>query len=143
MKLRVQILPDSQVTWHRKHCILVTNDSKSDLRNTKCEVMQCSIPWSLLFLVNVNDLPSSSKVLNPILQTISYAGYTSVFYEPKNIIKIFATVNEELINLININKWLMTDKLSLNVAKTKYLLFHKPALVDDLPLRLPKLSINN
>ena len=37
----------------------------------------------------------------------------------------------------------MTDKLSLNVAKTKYLLFHKPALVDDLPLRLPKLSINN
>ena len=37
----------------------------------------------------------------------------------------------------------MANKFSLNVGKTKYSLFHKPSTVDDLPLKLPKLSINN
>ena len=36
----------------------------------------------------------------------------------------------------------MANKLSLNVGKTK-LLFHKPSRVDELPLQLPKLSVNN
>ena len=44
---------------------------------------------------------------------------------------------------MNINDWFMANKLSLNVGKTKYSLFHKPSRVDDLPLELPKLSINN
>ena len=60
------------------------------------------------------------------MQTISYADYTNIFYEPKNIIKLFATVNEELISLININdinQWLMTNQLSLNVEKAKYSYF--------------------
>ena len=35
------------------------------------------------------------------------------------------------------------SSLSLNLGKTKYSLFHKPSRVDDLPLKLPKLSINN
>ena len=37
----------------------------------------------------------------------------------------------------------MANKFSLNVAKTKYLLFHKPSRVGNPPLKLPKLSINN
>ena len=45
------------------------------------------------------------------------------------ITKLFATVNEEL---MNINYWFVANKLSLNVGKTKYSLFHKPSRVDDL-----------
>ena len=37
----------------------------------------------------------------------------------------------------------MANKLSLNIEKTKYSLFHKPSRVDDVPLKLPNLSINN
>ena len=37
----------------------------------------------------------------------------------------------------------MANKLSPNVGKGKYSLFHKLGRVDDLPLQLPKLSINN
>ena len=48
------------------------------------------------------------------------------------------TVNEEL---MNINDWFMANKLSLNVGKRKYSLFHKPSRVHDLPLKLTKLSI--
>ena len=33
-----------------------------------------------------------------------FADYINIFYEPKNIIRLFATVNEELINLIHINE---------------------------------------
>ena len=44
---------------------------------------------------------------------------------------------------MNINDWFMANKLSLNVRKTKSSLFHKRSRVDDLPLKLPKVSINN
>ena len=52
-----------------------------------------------------------------------------IFFMSTKITKLFATVNEEL---MNINYWFMANKLSLNVGKTKYLLFHKPSRVDDL-----------
>ena len=48
----------------RKKYIRITNDSKSDLRNTTCGVPQSSILGPLFFLVHVNDLPSSTKILN-------------------------------------------------------------------------------
>ena len=54
--------------------------------------------------------------------------------------RYFATVNKEL---MNINDWFIANKLSLNVGKTKYSLLHKSSRVDNLPLKLPKLSINN
>ena len=70
-------------------------DSKRVLRNTTCGVPYCSILGLLLFLVYVNDHPSSSKILNPIM----FANDTNLFHEHKNIIKVFVTVNEELLNL--------------------------------------------
>ena len=121
---------------NRKQYIQITNDSKSDLRSTICRVSQRSILGPLLFLVYVNDLPSSSKISNPFM----FADDTNLFYEHKSIIKRFATVDEEL---MNINDWFMAKKVSLKDGKTKYSLFHKPTKVDDLPLKLPKLSINN
>ena len=121
---------------NRKQYIQITNGSKSDLQNTTCGVPQGSILGPLLFLVYINDLLSSSKILNLIL----FADDTNLFYDHKNVIKLFATVNEEL---MNINDWFMANKLSLNIEKTKYSLFHKPSRVDDVPLKLPNLSINN
>ena len=54
--------------------------------------------------------------------------------------KLFATVNEELIYL---NDAFLANKISLNVGKTKYSLFHKPSRVDDLPFKLLKLSTDD
>ena len=65
------------------------------------------------FFFYINDLPSSSKILNLIM----LGDDTNLFYDPKIIIKRFATVNEEL---MNINDWFMVNKLSLNVGETKY-----------------------
>ena len=43
----------------------------------------------------------------------------------------------------NINEWFISSKLSLNVKKTKFSIFHKASKGDDLPLVLPKPFINN
>ena len=75
-------------------------------------VPQGSIFGLLVFLVYFNDLSFSSKILNPIM----FANNTNLFYEHKNVIKLFATVNEEL---MNINDWFMANKLSLNVGKNE------------------------
>ena len=53
---------------NRKQFIQITNDSKSDLRKTTCGVPQGSILEPLLFLVYVNDLLSSFKILNLIIK---------------------------------------------------------------------------
>ena len=58
-------------------------------------VPQGSIFGLLVFLVYFNDLSFSSKILNPIM----FANNTNLFYEHKNVIKLFATVNEELMNI--------------------------------------------
>ena len=106
--------------WFRSYLTI----HESDLRNTTCEVPHSSFFGPLHFLGYVNDLPSSSKILN----LITFADNTNLFHDHKSIIKHFATVNEELLN---------TSKLSLDVGKTKYSLFHKLSRVDDLPLKLP------
>ena len=85
MELRIQIFPGSEVTWQIGNIIWITNDSKSDLQNTTSRVPQGSILGTLLFLVYVNDLPSSSKILNPIM----FADNTNLFYGPKKCHKTF------------------------------------------------------
>ena len=42
-----------------------------------------------------------------------------------------------------VNEWFLTNKLSLNAGKTKYLIFHKPSACDSIPLRLPTITFNN
>ena len=73
----------------RKQCTQIANDSKSDLQNTTCGVPQRSILGPLFFIFYVNDLPSSFKILNPIV----FSDDKNLFYEHKNIIKHFGTVN--------------------------------------------------
>ena len=69
-----------------------------------------------------------------------FADVTRLFFEHKHISVLFSAVNREL---HNINAWFISNKLSLNVKKTKFSFFHKAIRRDDLPLVLPKLYIDN
>ena len=121
---------------NRKQYIEIGENSKTDLKYVTCGVPQGSILGPLLFLVYVNDLPSGSRLLDPIM----FADDTNLFFNHKEIKHLFTVVNNEL---VNIKDWFTANKLSLNVEKTKYSFFHKPSLKDDISLHLPKLITNN
>ena len=64
----------------------------------------------------------------------------NLFFNHMDIKHPFTAVNKEP---ANIKDWFTANKLSLNVEETKYSFFHKPSKKDGIPLRLPKLIINN
>ena len=106
------------------------------LRSVSIGVPQGSILGPLLFLLYINDIANSSNILKFIL----FADDTTIFHSHKNIHEVFQVIKTEL---PKVQEWLNANKLSLNTIKTKYMLFHKPNMADDLPLRLPKIHVNN
>jgi hypothetical protein len=104
--------------------------------NIVCGVPQGSILGPLLFLIYINDLSKACKELDTIL----FADDTNLFYAHNDINILFKSVNKELINL---TEWFSANKLSLNIAKTKYTFFHRFHDRDNIPLKLPKLCIDN
>ena len=86
-------------------------------KNIKCGVPQGS---TLLLMLYGNNLPNSSN----LLVSLMFPDDTDFFFfcEHSNINTLFKAVNDKL---NKINKWFSANKLSLNVANIKFLLFHK------------------
>ena len=69
-----------------------------------------------------------------------FADGTDLFLTYRGISYLFETTS---LQLERINQWFISNKLSLNVSKTKYSFFHKPSQREDILLLLPKLNISN
>ena len=121
---------------NRKQFISYNNNEKSKMQSIFCGVPQGSILGPLLFLLYVNDLEKASNIIKPIM----FADDTNLFHSGNNIKHLFELVNKEL---LLVQQWFNANKLSLNAGKTKYIFFHSPASKDNIPLRLPKLIIND
>ena len=106
------------------------------MKIVKCRVPQGSILGPLLFLILVNHLSNSTKVLDPV----HFADDTDLFCSDNNIRTLSETANQEL---SQINDWFLASKLSLNLEKTKYMLFHKCTDQENIPLKLPLLQLNS
>ena len=101
------------------------NGIKSNLLNINCGVPQGSILGPILFLLYINDIQNSTS-----LNLLSFADDTTVFASSSNIPMLTNQINHVL---TQIQKWLCTNKLSLNVSKTKYSVFNSSPNIPNIP----------
>ena len=101
---------------NRKQYVYI-NGEASQLKDVTCGVPQGSVLGPLLFLIYINDLPNISKVLWLFL----FADDTNIYYEAESHGKLEQVINKELKKL---DTWLVVNRLSLNIDKTNFIMFH-------------------
>ena len=90
----------------------------------------------LLFLLYINDSPECLKNTKPRL----FADDTNLTASSYSIDDIGIAVNSYLENLRN---WLMANKLSLNVAKTEFMLIGSPQMIKNASNSQPNILFKN
>ena len=93
----------------------LVNGSLSRICSLKCGVPQGTILGPLLFLIYINDLPNCLTSC----QSRMYADDTHITYADVDGNSIQLNLNRHLGDL---NKWLISNKLTLNNAKTEFML---------------------
>lgn len=121
-KLHRYGIHDSELSWFSNYLCNRTQyveieGYQSETLLIKTGVPQGSILGPLLFLIYMNDAPNSA----PLLRFILYADDTTAMCP----IRLSGAANLEISReLSKISDWLAVNQLSLNIDKTKYMLFH-------------------
>ena len=100
-KLKAYGIQSENLKWFRSYLsnrkqFVLYDDFKIEMKIVKCGVPQGSILGPLLFLFFVNDLNSSTKVLDPVL----FADDANLFCSDNNIRSLFETANQGLSQLM-------------------------------------------
>ena len=97
---------------------------KSNMLQITTGVPQGSILGPLLFIIYINDFAQASKMFNFLIYAddTTLSSTLNVFSDNTHDQNFESLINEEL---IKINDWLKINKLSLNVVKSKCMIFQK------------------
>ena len=93
------------------------NNTSSDELTISCGFPQGSVVGPLLFRMYVNDFAKCSKLLEFNL----YADDSNLFYKSNTLLALQTNLNKEL---AEVYKWLCVSKLSLNIKKANFVIFH-------------------
>lgn len=106
----------------------------SDSMSVTCGIPQGSILGPSLFILYINDICNVSQKLKFIL----FADDTNVFYSGKDIKEICDVISGELEKL---NLWFQVNKLSLNINKTQFMIFHCKNVNVDVTIKINNIQI--
>ena len=90
------------------------NGHLSNAASVSCGVPQGSSLGPLLFLIYINDLPNCLSVASPKL----FADDTNITVAADSLTELENKIN---LDLDNLNRWLVANRLSLIVAKTDFM----------------------
>ena len=115
---------------HGRQQFVDVHNTHSQMLNINFGVPQGSILGPLLFTLYINDLPNSSNLLHSVI----FADDTNLFMSHKNEHVLKDLLNTEL---QKVNTWFKCNKLSLNINKTNFILFHsKQNTIDPICLNI-------
>ena len=120
-RLRNYGIRNTELKWfssylHDRMQYVEINDTTSELLPLKAGVPQGSILGPLLFLIYMNEVPSSCNFFKCTLCADNSTLFTTI-----NTSNASLNIN---IELSKVYEWLAINELSLNVEKTKYMIFH-------------------
>lgn len=99
-----------------RYQLVDVNGYKSKLSEITSGVPQGSVLGPILFLIYINDIGSSTPLVNCLL----FADDTTIFQADKSLDNLLNVMNNECSKL---TKWLAVNRLTLNAQKTKYIIF--------------------
>ena len=134
-----QILLRKLEIYGIKHHALALLESYLSNRNQKCQIngylsskkmIKCGIPQGsilgpLFFLLYINDLPQCLSKTKPRL----FADDTNLTTSGDSLPHLETAVNSDLENLM---KWLIANRLTLNVAKTEFMLIGSKQMIKSI-----------
>ena len=99
----------------RKHFVEIGGHA-SYIANLSSSVPQGSVLGPLLFILYVNDMNNCCTDAN----LVHYADDTTALFCHENLTSLYEMMNTQLNNIDN---WLRANRLSINISKTKYMIF--------------------
>ena len=115
------------------------NVHESDVMAIKTGVPQGSILGPLLFSICINNLVTVSNKLNFLM----YADDTTIYFNLEDFSRD-DVVNCVSIELNKVNNWLHENKLSLNIEKTKCMIFHRhQKKIEPMTFSINEVQIDN
>ena len=100
------------------------NNTKSNILPITTGVSQGSILGPLLFIIYIDDFAEASRMFNFIMYAddTTLTSTINTFNGNTNNDNLETSLNAEL---LKINEWLQINKLSINISKSKYMIFQK------------------